>query len=70
MRNKSQFYIEQRADGNYAASRGGAQRASALRNTQGEAIERAHEIDPMAAIHVERVRNTSRGHPDQWRKPH
>jgi hypothetical protein len=68
MKNK-QFYIEQRPDGNYAASRGGAQRASAIEPTQAKAIERAQEIDPIAAIHVERVRNTSRGEPDQWRKP-
>jgi hypothetical protein len=37
--------------------------------TQAEAIERAREIDPSAAVLVERVRYTDRGHPDKWRRP-
>ena len=64
-----QFYIEQRPDGTYAASRGGAQRASAIESTQAKAIDRVKEIAPEAAIHVERVRNTDKGSRDQWRKP-
>lgn len=69
MTNDDQFYIERRPDGNYAASRGGANRASAIERTQAEAIQRAKEIAPDAAIHVERVRNTNRGSRDHWRKP-
>ena len=34
-----------------------------------EAIDTARELEPGAAIHVERVRTTSKGKPDQWRKP-
>jgi hypothetical protein len=64
-----QFYVERRPDGSYAASRGGADRASAIERTQAEAIERAREIAPNAPIHVERVRNTNRGHRDEWRNP-
>jgi hypothetical protein len=37
--------------------------------TQGEAIDRARELNPNAAIHVERVRHTENGSPDKWRKP-
>jgi transposase len=34
----------------------------------GEAIARAKEISPNSRPDVERVRHTSRGKPDQWRK--
>jgi len=67
--NDDHFYIEQTPDGDYTASRGGAQRASAKEPTQGDAIARAKQIDPGAPIHVERVRHTNVGKPDQWRKP-
>jgi hypothetical protein len=62
------LYVERRSDGTYAVSKPGAQRASAVESTQKQAIERARQINPDAAIHVERVRNTSGGHPDKWRK--
>ena len=65
---KHEIYVERHEDG-YAVTRPGAQRASAVTRTQAQAIERAGEIAPDAAIHVERVRNTGAGHPDKWRKP-
>lgn len=68
-RNNNQWYIEKTQDGQFSAKKGGAQRASALEHTQGDAIARAKEIDPKAAIHVERVRHTDVGSPDKWRKP-
>jgi hypothetical protein len=34
-----------------------------------EAIERAREMNPDAAVHVERVRDTNVGGRDKWRKP-
>jgi len=37
--------------------------------TQAEAIERAREPGHGKAPLVERVRHTSRGNPDKWRKP-
>jgi uncharacterized protein DUF2188 len=67
--NNDQFYIERRPEGDYAVRRGGADRASAVEPTQAEAIDRARQIDPDAPIHVERVRDTSRGEPDKWRRP-
>ena len=66
---KEELYIERRDEGDYAVRRPGSERASAVLPTQAEAIERAKEIDPNAAIHVERVRDTSRGVRDKWRNP-
>jgi pyridoxine/pyridoxamine 5'-phosphate oxidase len=63
------FFIERQPDGRYAAKRPNAQRASAVCDTQAEAIETARQMDPHAAIHVERVRHTDVGSPDKWRKP-
>jgi hypothetical protein len=63
-------YVEQRKDkGDYAVRRANAERASATASTQAEAIQIARRINPDAAPHVERVRHTSKGKPDQWRKP-
>jgi hypothetical protein len=67
--NKDQLFVERRAQGDYAVRRANSQRASAVRPTQGEAIDRAEELNPDAPPLVERVRYTSRGKPDQWRKP-
>ena len=64
------LFIERRdKEGDYAIRRPNAGRISDHESTQADAIERAREIDPNAAILVERVRNTDRGHPDKWRKP-
>jgi len=53
--------IERRPEeGDYAIRRPGAQRISDHEATQAEAVERAREIDPNAAILVERVRYTDR----------
>ena len=65
----SKLFIERRPDGNYAVERPGAEKASAVLPTQAKAITRAEEIDPNAQILVERVRNTSVGGRDRWRKP-
>lgn len=64
-----EFFIEQRDGGDYAIRRPGSERASGVEQTQLEAIERARQLDPNAAIHVERVRNTNHGGRDKWRKP-
>jgi len=63
------LFIERRPDGSYAVLKANAERASAVAPTQEEAIERAKELNPKAAIHVERVRDTDTGSPNQWRKP-
>jgi len=64
------LFIARRPEENdYAIRRPGAQRISDHEPTQAEAIERAKEIDPSAAILVSRVRYTDRGQPDKWRRP-
>ena len=65
---KSALYIERREKGDYAVRRPGSERASAVLPTQAQAIERARKINPDAAVHVERVRDTSGGGRDKWRK--
>lgn len=66
---KKELYVERREERDYAIRRPDSERASDVCDTQAEAIERARDIDPNAAIHVERVRNTGRGSRDKWRKP-
>jgi pyridoxine/pyridoxamine 5'-phosphate oxidase len=64
------IFVEQRpVERDYAVRRPGSERASAVTSTQAEAINRASEIAPNARVLVERVRKTSVGRPDKWRKP-
>ena len=69
MGDSDNLFIERRDEGDYAVRKPGADRASAVEPTQKEAIDRARGLNPDAAIHVERVRNTTGGSPDKWRKP-
>lgn len=69
MPKKDELFIERREQGDYAVRRPGSSRASDVLPTQGEAIERARELEPNSTPMVERVRHTNRGKPDQWRKP-
>lgn len=62
------IYIERTSGGDYAVRRAGAERASAVEQTQQKAIERARELNPSVAPHVERVRDTCAGSRDKWRK--
>lgn len=66
---RNKLFIERRDESDYAIRRPGAERASGVKQTQAEAIERAREIEPNASILVERVRNTDVGGRDKWRKP-
>jgi len=63
------IYVEQRPERDYAVRRPGSDRASAVEPTQAKAIERARELSPGVAPHVERVRQTDVGGRDKWRKP-
>jgi len=65
---KGNIFVERRAVKEYAVVKPGADRASAILPTQAKAIERAKEISPNTRPDVERVRHTSVGKPDQWRK--
>jgi pyridoxine/pyridoxamine 5'-phosphate oxidase len=68
-KDSNNLFVERRSEGDYAVRKPNSERASAVTSTQAEAIERAKELNPNAAIHVERVRNTNTGNPDKWRKP-
>lgn len=61
-------YVERRPQGDYAVRRANSARASDVLPTQAKAIERARELSPGTSPHVERVRNTTVGAPDKWRK--
>lgn len=61
-----EFFIERREDGKYKVLKPDAGRASAIADTQKEAIERAKELNPDAARHIERVRDVGPGR-DKWR---
>lgn len=65
---KGNIYVERRPQGDYAVRKPGAERASATAPTQAEAIARAKELAPGTKPDVERVRTTTNGKPDQWRK--
>lgn len=67
--NRDQLFVERRPQGDFALRRPNSQRASDVLPTQPEAIDRARELGPDTPPMVERVRYTSRGKPDQWRKP-
>jgi hypothetical protein len=62
------LYVERQDDGRYAVKHETLKRASAVCETQAEAIERAREMNPGHSPDVERVRYTNRGKPDQWRR--
>lgn len=66
---QKELFVERRPEGDYAVRRPDSDRASAVKSTQSRAIDAARELEPGAAIHVERVRNTNRGSRDKWRKP-
>lgn len=68
-KDSNNLFVERRSGGDYAVRKPDAGRASAVTSTQAKAIERAKELNPNAAVHVERVRKTTVGKPDQWRKP-
>jgi hypothetical protein len=61
------LFVEQRPDGTYSVRKPDAARVSAVLPTQREAIERAKELGAPKPV-VERVRHTTVGKPDQWRK--
>ena len=63
------IFVERRTEGDYAVRRPNSQRASVVAPTQAEAIEQARRINPAGPVLVERVRTTTAGKPDKWRKP-
>ena len=66
---KDKLFVERRPEGDYAVRKPDSQRASAIAATQAEAIAQARSMKPAATVLVERVRFTTSGKPDKWRKP-
>jgi len=61
------YFVEQRPDGQFAATPKGATRAAGLFDTQHEAIAQVKQWNPNDRPDVERVRRTDVGGPDKWR---
>ncbi len=62
------LFVERRDQGDFAVRRANSQRASLVADTQADAIAGARKLDPDATVLVERVRRTSVGNSDKWRK--
>lgn len=64
----NRMFIERRPEtGDYAVRRPNSERASVVLPTQGAAIDWAQQRG--GNVFVERVRNTTQGRPDKWRRP-
>jgi Uncharacterized protein conserved in bacteria (DUF2188) len=68
MASRRNAYIERRDDGRYEVKHARERNPGIVRDTQREAIDAARRRYPDSHPDVERVRHTSRGKPDQWRK--
>ena len=64
---EDEFFIEHRDDGKYKVLKPDTGRASAVADTQREAIDKAKALNPDATRHIERVRNVGVRR-DKWRK--
>jgi hypothetical protein len=69
MTDKDQLFVERREQGDCAVRKGNAERASAVAETQAEAIAIAKKMNSDGTPLVEQVRQTSQGKPDKWRNP-
>jgi pyridoxine/pyridoxamine 5'-phosphate oxidase len=69
MMSNKDLFIERRPQGDFAVRRANAERASAVAPTQAKAIAEARRLESNATVLVERVRHTSVGKPDKWRRP-
>lgn len=66
---KDRLFVERRPQGDFAVRKPDSERASSIAPTQAEAIAQARRMEPTATVLVERVRFTTGGKPDKWRKP-
>jgi hypothetical protein len=67
MADKRMFIERRLGTGDYAVRRPNSERASVVLLTQGKAIDWAEQRG--GDVFVERVRNTTQGRPDKWRRP-
>lgn len=68
LRDSDALRVRQRADGRLEVRKPGAKRASAVKDTQAEAIARAHEHEPGKAPIAKRVRRRSVVDKGTWRE--
>jgi hypothetical protein len=62
------LYVEKLPSGEYAVRTSNSLQVRAIAPTQAEAIARAKQLYPGSSPDIERVRTTSRGTVDRWRK--
>ena len=68
LRDTGAMRVQQRDDGRFEVRRPGAKRASAVLDTQGEAVARARQLDPGQAPIAKRVRRSPGEKRGTWRK--
>lgn len=68
LRDSDALRIRQRADGKFEVRKPGAKRASAVKDTQAEAIARARELQPSKAPIAKRVRKRAGAKKGTWRE--
>lgn len=68
LRETDALRVEQRADGKFGVKRKGAKRASAVVETQRDAIAKAKELEPGKAPIAKRVRRSRAGKKGAWRE--
>jgi hypothetical protein len=68
LRDGDALRIKKRDDGRFEVKKKGAKRASAVKDTQAEAIQRAKELDPGTAPIAKRVRKTPGAKKGTWRE--
>jgi uncharacterized protein YdaT len=67
MPTEKHYFVEQNKRGKFTVRAKGAKRASAVLESQNDAIERAKELNAADHADIERVRNVANGGRDQWR---
>lgn len=68
LRDTDAMRVQQRADGRFEVKKPGAKRASAIKDTQEEAVARARELSPGKAPIAKRVRRTPGAKRGTWRE--
>jgi DNA-binding helix-hairpin-helix protein with protein kinase domain len=68
LRESDALRVKKRDDGRYEVKKKGAKRASAVKDTQAQAIERAKELDPGRSPIAKRVRKTPGAKKGTWRE--
>jgi hypothetical protein len=68
LRDSDALRVKKRDDGRFEVKKKGAKRASAVKDTQAQAIERAKELDPGRSPIAKRVRKTPGAKKGTWRE--